>query len=201
MRFLKMNTVRNLDTGSIQTWTYAYIFSVFRLGRSMESMRAAQTTINLLDPVLRTTLTVGHLNRALFLLVDHYIWLGKVGIMKVDKKWDLTSSKFYFASIVLSIIRDLYALYVTFVRVHHECKSEDEVGRNSLRLKLILLYYCFKNNPEATIDLLRNVCDLPLPGSKLGYFPNHNGFVGLCGTISSLVGVYQVAFPKMKLRP
>nr|CAB3264783.1 peroxisomal membrane protein 11A-like [Phallusia mammillata] len=176
----------------------------FRLGRSIESLRAAQVTINLVDPVLKTTLTVANINRALFLGVDNYLWMGKVGILKVDKGWDLTSSKFYFASIILSLVRDLYALYVGMIRLSSQAKLDSEdATKNSFRAKyyLHLLYHCLHENSEATIDLIKNICDLPLPGSKLGYFPNHNGFVGVCGTISSLIGVYQVANPRMKLRP
>ncbi|CAK8694701.1 unnamed protein product [Clavelina lepadiformis] len=167
----------------------------FRLGKSLESLQAARKTMALVDPVLRTTLTISHLNKAGFLFIDHYLWLGRIGIAKVDKRWDYISARFYLGSILLSILRDLYAVYIALKRL------EQREQYNEKKVYLPLWVQCLKENPEATLDLLRNICDFPIPGSKLGYFPKHNGLVGICGLVSSLIGAYQVAYPQIKLKP
>ena len=167
------------------------LFSVLRLGKSLESFRSAQNSIHFLDPMLRYTLTMIHLNRSVFLLVDHYLWLGRIGIVKVDKKWDYISARFYLATIILSIIRDLYAFYIGYI-----CKARQNNTKN-----ISAIFQSIFSNHEATLDLIKNLSDFPIPGTKLGYFPNHNGVIGLLGLVSSLIGVYQTAFPYMKLRP
>ena len=171
---------------------------VLRLGKSIESLRSARITIHLLDPVLRYTLTVTHLNRALFLLVDHYLWLGRVGLAKVHKKWEYASARFYLATIVLSVLRDLYAIYLAWVKETRIRQSKEGYPRQP---PISLIWKVLRDNPEATLDLIRNMSDFPIPGAKLGYFPNHNGLLGLLGLTSSIIGAYQVAFPYMKLRP
>lgn len=169
-----------------------------RLGKSLESIRSAQSSIHLLDPMLRYTLTTTHLNRSLFLLIDHYLWLGRVGIVKVEKKWEYYSSVFYLVTIILSIMRDLHSLYLSYLR---QARSQSSNNGTNFDITLNKVYCTFASNPEATVDLIKNLCDYPIPGTKLGYFPNHNGLVGLLGFMSSLIGLYQTAFPYMKLRP
>ncbi|XP_002131580.2 peroxisomal membrane protein 11A-like [Ciona intestinalis] len=161
----------------------------FRLGRSLESLRNAQKTVHLADPVLRTTLTIAHLNRALFLAIDHYLWLGRVGVVKVDKKWDLSASRYYLASIIITLVRDLYAIYVGMERSKREGKRYSFLAR-----------LCYAD-PAATVDLVRNICDYPIPASKLGFFPKHDGLIGVLGLISSILGAYQFANPKYKPKP
>ena len=163
----------------------------------MESLRSAQNTIHLLDPVLRYTLTVTHFNRALFLLIDHYLWLGRVGLANVHKKWEYVSARFYLATIILSVLRDLYALHLAYMR-QLKTKSRNESVKHS---RLDYIWKCLHDNPEAVLDLIRNLSDFPIPGAKLGYFPNHNGLIGVLGLTSSLIGAYQLAYPYMKLRP
>jgi len=189
-----LNIAKKLGTLESQASTAR---KFLRLGKSLESLRSAQNTIHLLDPVLKYTLTITHLNRALFLLVDHYLWLGRVGLTDVHKKWEYMSARFYLATIILSVVRDLYAFYLAYLRQSKVLRM-DESSKQPL---LATLLKCFHNNPEAALDLIRNLSDFPIPGAKLGYFPNHNGLIGFFGLTSSIIGAYQVAYPYMKLRP
>lgn len=47
---------------------------------------------------------------------------------------------------------------------------------------------------KLTLDLLRDLCDLPVPSFSLGLTPAFmsTGHVGLSGSLSSLIGLYQV---------
>ena len=169
-------------------------FTVLRLGRSLDSLKAARKSIHLLDPVLRPLLTLLYINQGVYLILDHYLWLGKVGLAKVDKKWEFTSARFFLFSIDLSIARDLYLLHQTLVRLHpKQCDSDEDLG-----LSLSLLVDTCRHNPAATLDLVRNLFDLTLPAAKLGFIPTHDGVQGFCGLVSSLIGAYQLANPHLK---
>ncbi|KAG6002320.1 hypothetical protein E4U43_001141, partial [Claviceps pusilla] len=40
------------------------------------------------------------------------------------------------------------------------------------------------------LQLISDLCDLTVPASALGWVGLDDGFVGLAGTLSSLIGVY-----------
>lgn len=63
--------------------------AVLRLGSSLEALQAAQRAVHLSDGVLRLCLTVGHLNRALYLACDNLLWAAKTGVApQLDQlKW------------------------------------------------------------------------------------------------------------------
>ena len=115
----------------------------------------------------------------------------------MHKKWDYVAARFYLSAIMLSVLRDLYALYTTYLR---KIRNQKQDGSQTTPTAALLVE-CLRDSPEASLDLIRNISDFPIPGSKLGYFPNHNGLVGLFGLVSSVIGAYQVAYPYMKLRP
>lgn len=50
--------------------------------------------------------------------------------------------------------------------------------------------YCSRERAASRLQLLTDVCDLTVPTSGLGWIGFDDGFVGLAGTLSSLVGVY-----------
>lgn len=183
----------------IITLLFAFV-AVFRLGKSVDCIRSAQSSIHLLDPFLRTVLTINHLNRAGFLLIDHYLWLGKTGWKTVDQKWEFQSARFYLATIMLSIIRDLYALHLTAIQLANARRNDkDQAGSAPPVQKL---HKALSANVPATLDLVKNLFDFVIPATKLGYIPGkHNGVLGFCGLMSSLIGAYQIARPEIKLKP
>lgn len=169
--------------------------SVLRLGRFLHSFKNAKKSMNLLDPILKVTLSTFYINQTMNILLDHYLWMGKIGLLKVDTKWETTSAKFFHMSICISIIRDLYSLHQTLIRM--QTTSDEKSGNLDFSLALKVCY----NNIPATLDLIRNIFDLPLPGSKLGYFPNHGGLVAFSGLVSSLIGIFQLVNPNFKPKP
>lgn len=54
--------------------------------------------------------------------------------------------------------------------------------------------YALRDQVVATIlDMVREICDIPVPAFSLGLLhPSTTGMVGLSGTISSIIGLYQV---------
>ncbi|KAI6073012.1 Peroxisomal membrane protein 11B [Aix galericulata] len=66
---------------------------LLRLGGSAEALEAAKRAIHLSDAVLRFCLTLGHLNRALYLACDNVLWAGKAGLAPAvdQEKWSQRS--------------------------------------------------------------------------------------------------------------
>lgn len=175
---------------------------LFRFGRSIDSLKAAQRAVNLQDYLVRLTMTASHTNKAFYLLVDHYVWLARVGVVAADlKKWSATASRFYLASLVFAFVRDLYALHITMERCLQNTKHEDVSDQYKVAAYAALFYKVVKRNPQAAVDLVKNACDIVIPAASLGYLNVNNGVVGVCGVISSLLGALQIASPSMKLKP
>lgn len=173
---------------------------LFRFGKSIESLRAAQRAINLQNYLLSLTLTTSHANKAFYLLLDHYIWMGKVGLISTDlKMWTDSANKFWLASLLMAFGRDVYSLYVDMERSLQNRKYERGLdGSESLPATFLKV---LKRNPQATIDIIKNGCDIVIPATSLGYTNFNNGVVGLCGVLSSILAAVQIAKPSLKLKP
>ncbi|XP_039271763.2 peroxisomal membrane protein 11A-like [Styela clava] len=170
---------------------------LFRFGKSVDSLRAAQRAINLQNYVLSLTLTTSHTNKAAYLLIDHYIWMGKVGLVHADlKKWTESANKFWLASLMMAFARDLYSLYINMQLLARDARRREE----SISFQTYFSNFV-KQNQQAIIDLLKNGFDIVIPANSLGYTNFNNGVVGLCGVLSSLLAAVQIAKPSMKLTP
>lgn len=174
-------------------------YIVFRLGKSVDCLRVSFRTIHLKDPVLRFVITLSKINRFLFLLLDHLVWVGRVRIVTLDtKKWSIRSARFWFLAIVFGIIRDLYDL-LTAVRTEQHRLTHDNTGAKRTLGNAISRAAC--NNPALMLDLVKNVTDVFLPLSQLnagrGISP---GVVGVMGVTSSLCSLISIWNEGLKLR-
>lgn len=175
---------------------------LFRFGRSLEALRSARRAINLQSYILSLTLTTSHTNKAVFLLIDHYIWMGRVGILTIDDKyWSDKASRFWLLSLILGFIRDLYALRVSTEKSLEDRHNEKPYQSEGACDVLIAVFRALKNNPQATMDLIKNGCDIVIPANSLGIINVNNGVVGLCGVLSSVLAALQVCSPQLKLAP
>jgi peroxin-11B len=53
-----------------------------------------------------------------------------------------------------------------------------------------LLTIVFRERAAINLQLVSDLCDLTVPTSAIGITNFDDGFVGLAGTVSSLIGVY-----------
>ena len=119
----------------------------------------------------------------------------------MDQKWEFQSARFYLATIMLSILRDLYALHMTMVQLAN-ARIKDNGRQSSTVAPVQEIRNALITNVPATVDLVKNLFDFVIPATKLGYIPGkHNGVLGFCGLMSSVIGAYQVARPEIKLKP
>ncbi|XP_034400961.1 peroxisomal membrane protein 11B isoform X2 [Cyclopterus lumpus] len=193
---------------------------LLRLGNSVEALQAAKRAIHLSDSVLRLCLTISHLNRAMYFVCDNVLWAGKTGLIsKLDQhKWSQRSFRYYLFALILNLTRDLYELHLLV-----ECEgryrasksphspdpsttlSADHLSAPStaawIRRQLHLLGTVLYSNPPLLLDLAKNVCDIFIPLDRLGIYPTGPGFVGTCGMASSVLSIFTIVHPWLKLKP
>ncbi|XP_053189750.1 peroxisomal membrane protein 11B [Scomber japonicus] len=201
---------------------------LLRLGNSVEALEAAKRAIHLSDSVLRLTLTISHLNRAMYFACDNVLWAGKTGLIsKLDqKKWSQRSFRYYLFALILNLTRDVYELHLLM-----ECEARYRATKSPLsttqpsdglsspsspastaavalpvmsawmRRQLHLLVTVLYSNPPLLMDLMKNSCDIFIPLDRLGIYPTGTGFVGACGLASSVLSILTMIHPWLKLKP
>lgn len=193
-----------------------HIFSVLRLGNTVNSVHAVKSTLHISDPVLRLCLTLANLNRALYFICDNLLWARSIGLVRdIDKeRWSQNATRFYFLSLIMNLTRDVYAIAQLMVKMsrdrHYQHKVDQHLNESpdvacvvvpQLDAFLFLLIESLKSHPSVALDTLKNICDLFIPLDSLGIFRTNAGVVGFCGLISSFLGILSVLRPNLKIKP
>ncbi|XP_018056678.1 PREDICTED: peroxisomal membrane protein 11B [Atta colombica] len=170
-------------------FTFSSFRKLLRFGRCLDSVYSALKMMKYPDPIVRITLTMAKMANALYLLADHFIWIGRVGILRVDlEKWNKVANKYWLLTIVMSLIRDIYEI----IKILEHKKNV---------FKQYYILSCLKNHKEITMDTVKNGCDLFIPLTALGVTKCTPGTIGLLGMISSLIGLYTIIDPLYKSSP
>ncbi|XP_072750526.1 peroxisomal membrane protein 11B [Anoplolepis gracilipes] len=170
-------------------FTFSSFRKLLRLGRCLDSLYSALKMMKYPDPTVKITLIMGKIANALYLLADHFIWVGRVGILKIDlEKWNRVANKYWLITIIMSLIRDIYEIVKI---LKHE--------KNLFKQYQILP--CLKDHREVAMDTVKNGCDLFIPLTALGIAKCTPGTIGLLGIISSFIGLCTIINPLYKLTP
>jgi len=158
---------------------------VFRLAKSIAFFQTAlKSWYTENDVVVKLTTVVQNVSLGLWLVYDHIVWATKLGLIKSNiEEHSRKSNIFWFISMVTAILRNLYLLQQTQQLFASGTHKQDTL--ESLR----------KRQSEYLLDLIRNFLDLPIPITALSKKASQivpGGVVGLCGTVTSLIGVHQV---------
>ncbi|XP_019359634.1 PREDICTED: peroxisomal membrane protein 11A isoform X2 [Gavialis gangeticus] len=189
---------------------------LFRLGNMVHAIVAARQTIQLPDPIPRICLTASNLTRALYFICDTVLWLKSVGLLPHVYKWKWRNwaTKCYYYSLLMNLTRDLYEISWLLEQAAEKEKAKEnsfpwdtqdqdliclETERQSQPF-LLLLYCTLKKHPPLLLDTTKNLCDLSSPLDRLGIYKTNPGIIGLCGLLSSLVGILTIARPHLKLK-
>ena len=177
--------------------------AVFRLGRSVDSFRAALQTIHLANPLLRLITTLVKLNRGLYLLLDHLIWAGRMQLVRIDMEfWNKLSMRFWLLTIVLGLLRDLYevALAVRIERSRLKQYSSSPGSSKSSPSVKKLTVSVVRNNPALVVDIVKNGTDVLIPAARLELVGVPSGVVGLLGVVSSIAGLMTIWDEHLRLK-
>lgn len=157
-----------------------------RLGKFIEHFKAAAVAADRkdLDPVLKYTAVGRQLGYATYLTFDAAGFLDAAGIRKSANAKALgdKAQKAWFAGLSFSVISGLYTLWRLRER---ETSLDRKDGESVVEGKKIQ-----RERSAIQLQLLSDLCDLTVPTSSLGWTSFDDGFVGLAGTVSSLIGVY-----------
>ena len=173
--------------------------AVFRLGRSVDSFRAALQTIHLANPLLRLITTLVKLNRGFFLLLDHLIWAGRMQLVRIDMEfWNKLSMRFWLLTIVLCLLRDLYEVALA-VRIERSRLKQYSSNKSSPSVKKLAVSVV-RNNPALVVDIVKNGTDVLIPAARLELVGVPSGVVGLLGVVSSIAGLMTVWDEHLRLK-
>ena len=110
-----------------------------------------------------------------------WLQLNTVGFIKVEdiKKLNTNASRAWFIGLLFSVALDLHKLRVNQAKQAKAASGAGDVKALQTERRGLLL------------DLIRDVFDLSIPGSSLEYVKIETGTVGLLGTVTSAIGIYQ----------
>jgi peroxin-11B len=159
---------------------------LFRVGKSLQliqaALRQAMDTSNG-DNVLRGLSVVQSSSLAIWLLYDNVIWAQKAQLAtSFDiKKLGKRASFFWLVGMLVGIAKCFHLLNVTKLAMRKASSKEDSA-------------VLAKRQNEVTLELVKNVFDLPLP--LQGLFEGFKeavpgGVIGLTGLFTSVIGVHQ----------
>ncbi|KAK3769834.1 hypothetical protein RRG08_028501 [Elysia crispata] len=123
-----------------------------------------------------------HSMKAIWLLMDHFLWFGKVGILELDlplwTRWSLRAWLISMTTATISGMLKIQRADNKLARYRKENGQDAEIP-GSLKAEL----------RSARVNFWRDLCDLFIPMGGLGYASP--GFAAFCGFISSLIGFQQ----------
>ncbi|XP_043261907.1 peroxisomal membrane protein 11B [Colletes gigas] len=214
--------IRLLQYGSRAYWYYAqnsritqhsaeilrsleYTFSSFRkllrLGRCLDSLYSALKLMKYPDVGIRVTLTLSRIANALFLLADHIIWIGRVGLLRVNiEKWSKIANKYWLMNIIMNLTRDFIEIIKILEREGKDILMKTPKFSSNTWERYEMLFH-LRNHKEVVMDTIKNGCDLFIPLTALGFTKFSPGTIGLFGVVSSIVGLYTLIHPLCKLTP
>ena len=181
----------NGTPGEVAPWEalkkqFGLVRKVMRVGKNVEHLRAAAVAADAktMDPVLRYATVGRQLGYAGYLSADMLTVLDAIGVKKSARAKTLQREayRFWAMGLMCSVVAQLYTLYRLQER---EAKVDLKEGEGVVQSKRIAL-----ERAASRLQLLSDACDLTVPLSALAWVGFDDGWVGLCGTVSSLIGVY-----------
>ncbi len=178
-------------------------------------IHSAFKTIHSDDIFSRYITTAANLNQAIYLLLDNALWLNSIEVIQLKKKNKLVeySNKFWLFSTLFNLLRNCNDLFfiiqnnqsMQYQEPLHEYLLNENVGTYSKKtrfllsskikkcftkiLKVIALLCLNKQYESLILDTLKNIFDIFLPLSNLKYVNLSPGIEGICGLISSIIGL------------
>jgi len=146
---------------------------LLRLGTCIDALHSSVASVGHPDIVLRITITLSRISNAMFLLCDHFIWLHRAKVINVDVEgWNELSNRWWLYGDIMNLARDIY-----------EVRKEGS--------------FLLENKP-LLVDLVKNLVDIILPLTALGYLraPRIAAFLGV---VSSILGTVPMLNPRLRL--
>ena len=171
----------------------ACLISGLGLGRSVEHLQSSAVSVHINNPVLRYTITLSRISRALQMFFDNLYLFSKLGLIKLDHSnlWSL-SCKFWLYADILNIVRLSYEIKNDVIE---QLNRQDVNGKHHTvcsACKCLFNTVKYNRRPEIFLELVKNLCEVWVPVNATGAVKISPGAVAFCGTVSSLLGLVSV---------
>lgn len=122
----------------------------------------------------------------MYLSLDTLTYLDAAGVWKSEaaKKLQKEAYRAWMAGLLCSAVSGVYSLY--------RMREEGSMGKEAISTdaeKAVEGKRLVRDRKQARMQLLSDLCDLTVPTSALGITKFDDGFVGLAGTVSSMIGL------------
>lgn len=120
--------------------------------------------------------------------------------------WNRTANKFWLLSIIANLARDIYEI-LHLLQLHNSLflKPSELLSVSARNLEftkttkhIFMLINCHK---DVFIDTLKNLCDVFIPLTHLGFTKLSPSYVGVLGAVSSFAALITLVKPITKLVP
>ncbi|KAF4634431.1 hypothetical protein G7Y89_g3670 [Cudoniella acicularis] len=159
---------------------------LMRVGKNIEHFKAAAIAADskTLDPIVKYCAVGRQLGYAGYLTFDAVTVLDALGVRKSEstKRLQKEAYRCWMIGLLFSTMSGVYSLYNLR---QQQAKVDKKDGEGVVAAKRIE-----KERAAINLQLLSDLCDLTVPTSAIGLTSFDDGFVGLAGTVSSLIGVY-----------
>lgn len=187
----------NNPTSAIQPWAtlknqLGLTRKIMRVGKFVEHIRAASELYDAAmkngsgDKIVQYLQTMRQIGYAGYMFFDTMTVLDAMGVRKSEgaKRLQATAYRFWLTGLITSALAGIYTLY----QLSQRSKQVDEKDAEGKMEKVKIA----KQRKAANIQLTSDLCDLTVPSTALGYANFDDGFIGLAGTLSSLLGIQGV---------
>jgi len=187
----------NNPTSAIQPWTtvknqFGLTRKILRVGKFIEHVRAASELYDAAmkngsgDKIAQYLQTIRQIGYAGYMVFDTMTVLDAMGVKKYEsaKRLQASAYRFWFTGLIASALAGIYTLY-QLSQVTKQIDEKDAEGKME-KVKIA------KQRKAANIQLISDLCDMTVPSTALGYANFDDGFIGLAGTLSSLLGIQGV---------
>ncbi len=176
-----------------------------RVGKNIEHFKAAAVAADskTLDPVAKYCAVGRQLGYAGYLTFDAVTYLDAAGIRKspATQRLQREAYRCWMIGLLFSTVSGAYSLYNLRQQAAKLNKEDGEGVVASKRIEKYdgrtcptypngLLIETSRERAALNLQLISDLCDLTVPTSAIGITNFDDGFVGLAGTVSSLIGVY-----------
>ncbi|GFR81423.1 peroxisomal membrane protein 11 homolog [Elysia marginata] len=155
---------------------------LFRMGNSMDLAHKAIDALSIPNTGMMLLVLTSHSMKALWLLLDHLLWFGKVGLIEVNLP-SLTrlSLRMWLIGMAAASISGMLKIQAADNKLARFQKENGKNARVPSPLQAELR--------ASRLNFWRDLCDMLIPMGGLGYASP--GLAALCGFVSSLIGFHQ----------
>lgn len=174
---------------------------MLRFGRFVDSLHTALRTVTHGDKTIRYCVTFSKIAHSLYLLCDHFLWLGRNNFLQINAtRWGQVGNKYWLLSIVLNLVRDAVELN-NLLKAMLKKKILNTLNRKVTPKDVFTgeAVQFVRSHKDLIIDTVKNSCDLMLPLSNLGFVRLSPGTIGVVGMVSSVLSLYTLMDQKAKL--